>query len=316
VVDTAGNLGPPGPATLPIVVPDARRPAAPRLRRVVDADRAVWLQWDGAPAVIGYRVLRAELSAGAQPDVRDMTLMVTLSETDCPEPLPVAGGTVRLPGDPPHSIVAVYRADEYDLALAPEAQTADPVLGPPVLSGTTVTGLGALTDGAFVFVVGRQSVGATPQLLTAGTGRAWRDQTVTPGRRYQYRVQAVRIATVGPGVTTDVRSLPSEVGEGAPFEPRPPVPPTATAAWQPAQQVVRIVWAVGGTPTGLEVALQKMDLVQEQWAAVGGWSPAATGAVEDPSVTPGHAYLYRLRARNMLGRTSQREPEIGPVIVP
>ncbi|MCV2489975.1 WD40 repeat domain-containing protein [Geodermatophilus sp. YIM 151500] len=315
VLDAAGNVGPPGPATLPIVVPDARRPPTPQLRRVVDADRAVWLQWDGTPGLIGYRIMRAELPAGAQPDVRDMTLVATLTETGCPEPLPVTGGAVRLPGEPPHSIVAVYRAEEYDLALGPEAQTEGCVPGPPVLSGTRVTGLGALPDGALVFVVGRESSEAPPRLLTGGAGHAWRDATVAADRRYQYRVLAVRTATVGPGVATEIRSLPSDVEEGAPFDTSPPVPPPGAAVWDAAAAAVRLTWPTAGLVAGLELLPQRMDAAIEEWVGVAGWTNGATGSVNDRGVQSGHSYLYRLRVR-VGNRTSEAEPMLGPVTIP
>jgi hypothetical protein len=274
------------------------------------------LRWDGTPGVVGYRILRADLSTGAQPEVRDMTVVATLEESRCPEPLSVVSNMVWLPNDPPQSVVAVYRAEEYDLALSAGAQTATPIPGPYVLSGASLGGLNSLSDGTLVFVVSRTSAGAIPRLQIEGSARAWRDRTVTAGQRYQYRVQAVRRATLGPTGSIDIYSFASEVVEGAPFDPRPPVPPTAEAAWQTAQHAVRISWLAAGLPAGLDVAVQRMDLIQEHWTTVSGWMAAASGGVEDTSVASGHSYLYRLRARNKLGRTSQKESEIGPVDVP
>ena len=315
-VDEAGNAGPFGPSTLPIVLPDVRRPATPRLRRAIDGDRAVWLQWDASdPGVTGYRIYRAQLASGSRPDVRDMTLIATLAEGRCPEPSSVFSGKVELSGPAPSSVVAVYGAEDYDPSATPGAQTATPLAGGLVPSGSTVSGLD-VPDGMLVFSVVRHSPGGPAVLAAPATGRAYRDSSVTVGVPYQYRVEVARQAAAGPTTSVTIRSLPSGVGEAVAFDPRPPVPPQATASWQASQQTVLISWPIAGLPAALEVLAERMDILRDQWVAVREWIPAGSTPLQDPGAASGHTYLYRLRARNAAGRLSEDEPAIGPVSIP
>ena len=314
-IDSAGNPGVVGPSTLPIVVPDARRARPPQLRRAIGEDRAVWLQWDASDAAGPvYLVYRASLAAGAAPDVRDMTLIATLSDTRCPEPVPVFAGKARLPGPVPQQLVGVYRAADYDPALAPGAQTATPVAG-ATLTKSTVGGLGALPDGSQVYCAVRHAAGAAPALAVSATGRAYRDATAAPGAAQQYRVVAERKAATGPGATVSVRSFPSEVGEAVAFDARRPVPPAAAAVWDAAAAAVKVTWTATGQPAALEVLPQRMDVDLEEWVGVGRWLPATPAEVLDAGVLSGRTYRYRVRVR--LGDlTSDAEPELGPVTVP
>ena len=314
-VDEAGNAGPLGPATLPISVPDGRRPDAPRLRRVIDGDRCVWLVWDVSSAgVMEYRVYRAQLPAGTRPDLRDMTLLATVPAGSCPEPTVVFASEAHFAGPAPQVLVAVYRAEDYDPTLAAGAQTATPVAR-ATLTGTRVGEL-ALADGQLVFVVVRPIAGATPVLATPATGRAYRDATALVGLPHQYCVEAVRQGAVDATAKVLVRSFASEIGEGTAFDAGPPTPPAATATWQPALSAVRIAWAATGLPAQLEVAVQRGDPLRDAWMAVGGFRPASTGFVDDAAVVSGFSYFYRLRSRNASGRTSEDERTIGPVTIP
>ena len=315
-VDEAGNEGPPGPATLPIVVPDGRRPPAPSLRRAVEGDRQVWLQWDAAAGAGEYRVHRSQLPAGSRPDVRDMTLLATLADNRCPQPVSVFAGEARLPGDAPSSLVAVYRAEHYDATLGPGTQTATPLPGPPTLVNGVVGGLGTLADGSLVFAVVRYTAGGPPTLAAAATGRAYRDATLEPGKRYQYRVVAVRQAAVGPSQTVSVRSFPSEVVEAEAFDARPPQPPQGSAAWNAGQQAVAVSWTTTGLPPGLELLVQRTEQSIDMWRSVTAWLPASTGSAFDATAASGTTYLYRLRVRTAAGGVSVDEPQLGPVAVP
>jgi WD40 repeat protein len=314
VVDAAGNAGPPGPATLPIVVPDGRRPRPPQLRRAVGVDRAVWLQWDVSDAGAQYRVYRAQLATGAAPDVRDMTLVATLPDTRCPEPVAVFAGQARLPGPQSKELVAVYRAEDYDAGLAPGAQTATPVAGATITNGT-VADLHDLPDGSLVFAVVRYAAGEQPRLAVSGTGRAYRDTPVGAWDPHQYRVVAVRDATTGPATKVRVASFASGVAEAVAFDARPLVPPQVTAVWDAAAAAVRLTWPTAGLPTGLEVLPQRMDIEFEEWVGVARWVTASTGTVLDAGVFSGRSYLYRLRVR-VGNRTSEAEPTFGPIVVP
>ncbi|GIF01457.1 hypothetical protein [Paractinoplanes rishiriensis] len=313
VVDAAGNSGPPGPATPPVVVPDVRRPPAPVLRRAVGGDREVWLFFDGAgAAAAGYRILRTPWPAGSRPEPSDMTVLATVAPDRCPEPLPVVSGVVRLPGTPPDEVVAVHLATGITADGLPEG---DPLPGSFPLTGAEVTGLSALPDGTLVYVAARTPAGGPVVVLPTGARLAWRDGTAEPGRAYQYRIESLRSAQVGPVATVEVRSLPSDVGEATAFDSRPPVAPAGAAAYDTATAAVRISWATGPV-ADLEVRCERADLLDGRWAPVSGWVPGGDGLIEDPEVGSGHLYLYRLRGRDRWGRLSRGEPRIGPVTVP
>jgi hypothetical protein len=94
------------------------------------------------------------------------------------------------------------------------------------------------------------------------------------------------------------------------------VPPAARATWQSAAAGVRIAWTTSGLPSGLEIAVQRIDPLRETWAPVTGFGPATAGYVDDVAVESGHSYRYRLRARDARGRVSEDEPLLGPVAVP
>ena len=316
-VDEAGNLGDPGPATLPITVPDARRPLPPGLRRVIDGDRCIWLVWDARdPKVESYQVYRTLAVSGSAPDIRDMTAVAILPAHQCPEPSAVFKGAVQLAGPTPHTIVAIYRAEEYNTALSPDAQTATPLAGTFSLTGSTLSGLDSLPDGSLVFVTARYTEGGTAELVVPVTGCAYRDTGMVFAQYHQYRIVAVRQATVGAGVTKPVRSFASDVGEGAAFDLTSPVAPPGSVVWLPQQQAVHITWTSAGLPSGLEVLIQRMDQSVEAWVRASDWILANVGFADDAAIETGHAYLYRLRVRNTLGRTSQNEALLGPVTIP
>jgi hypothetical protein len=232
-----------------------------------------------------------------------------------PEPASVFGGQVQLPGGVVDSLVGVYRAEEYEIALAPDAQVAAP-LGGTVAAGTrVVTGLKALPDGTLVFAVVRDVAGGVARLAAPLSSCTYRDATAAAGISYQYRVEAERRAQFSPLGYRDVRSLASNVMEGVAYDTRPPVPPVAAAAWDAAHSVVHITWAPPVDPT-LEIVVQKRVPTALQWRPVQNWMPASTGSVDDAAVESGRTYIYRLRARNSFARTSSSEPELPPLAIP
>jgi hypothetical protein len=314
-VDAAGNVGTPGEATLPIVVPDVRRPPAPLLRRVIDGDRSIWLQWDAAARdVSGYQIFRSQLPAGSRPDVRDMARLAVVPQDQCPQPLPVFGGSVRLPGAIPDSLLAAYRAEEYNPALAPDRQVSHAIPGNFRLAGTIADGFD-LPDGSLVFLVVRLALGGPASLAVSSTARSFRD-TTQAGIPLQYRIVAVRQAQVGQNSTLAVSSFPSEVGEGTSFSLEIPVPPQGNAAWQSAMSAVRITWNPANLPPGLQIMVQRKDVESDSWDRAVGWQSASQGSANDVGVLSGHQYQYRFRVRIGLGSSSQDEPVFASVAVP
>jgi len=315
-VNAAGNRGPVGASTPPIVVPDVRRPLPARIRRVIEGDRAAWVVWDALDPALEYEVYRSQITAASQPDARDMALLGTVRVATGPEPSTVMHGEVHLPGAAPDSLVAVYRAEEYDPAAAPGAQAAAPVAGPPALAGRRITGLGALPDGTLVYGVVRYVPNGPPALAVPATSCAYHNAALTADLPYQYRVVARRQAAIGPQAFITVRSFPSNVGEGTPYDSSRPAPPAAAAAWNAARSVVEITWPTAGLAAGLEVALQRTEDGDEHWVRISGWVAASSGSIADAGARSGRSYRYRLRARTAAGRTSENEPIIGPIAVP
>jgi hypothetical protein len=164
-----------------------------------------------------------------------------------------------------------------------------------------------------VYVVVRVVEPGPVSLASPPTGRAYRDPTVTVNLPYQYRIEAVRNAAVGPNVALAVHSYPSDVLEGVAFDPRPPDPPQGTATWRPTDGVVRIDWPTAGLPAGLDVLAQRTTVGSQLWQNVGPWVAATTGGVVDAGVERRRSYFYRLRARNALGSLSAFEAAFGPV---
>ena len=198
----------------------------------------------------------------------------------------------------------------------PDAQPSSPLDGNFQADGSTIRGLDELADGTWVFVVVRLVEGGPLVLATSATGRAFRDGAVEAEVPYQYRVVAQRDAAVGPNQSRVVRSFPSEAGEGKAFDSRPPRPPRGVGAWDAAAGVVRINWPTAGLPAGLNVLVQRADLGGQLWRTLGDWLPAAAGSFEDGDVSPRQKYLYRLRARDALGKVSKFEFAFGPIEIP
>lgn len=315
--DAAGNRGPMGGATMPIVVPDVRRPPAPKLRRIIEGDRALWIVWDAPDPSHSFRVLRSRFAAGSQPDARDMpAVSALLTLARAPEPVSVFGSEVQLPGAVPHALVNVYRAEEFDSAVALNAQVAVPVAGAAITAGTrTVTGLGALPDGALVYAVVQYAAGGPDALAVSKTSCAYHDTGLTAGVPYQYRIEAERQAAITAAATRSVRSFPSGVAEAEAFDARPPVPPAANAAWDMALNRVRVSWNTAGIPQGFEVALDRTVSGDDYWMPIARWSDAQLGSLNDTRARSGESWDYRLRAR-MGMRISANEPTIGPVPIP
>ncbi len=317
-VDAAGNRGPLGGTTAPIVVPDVRRPPTPKIRRVIPGDRALWLVWDALDSGATYEIHRAPTSTApttAAPDARDMPQLAVVAPANVPEPTSVFTKQGYLPGPAPDSVVAVYAAAVYDPALAPDAQVAAGLPGPFTLAGSTLDGVD-LKDGSLIFAVVRYAPGGPAVLAAPATGCAWRDTGLIGGTAYDYRVVAVRQAAIGAAQTVTVRSLPSELGSGVPFDASAPVPPPANAAWDAGASVVRVTWAPAGLAAGLEVSVQRTVDGDDTWQRVSGWQPATVGTIDDGRAASGATYTYRLRARRADGRLSENEPVVGPVIVP
>ena len=244
-----------------------------------------------------------------------MPQLAVVAPANVPEPTSVSTKQGYLPGPAPDSVVAVYAAAVYDPALAPDAQVAAGLPGPFTLAGSTLDGVD-LKDGSLIFAVVRYAPGGPAVLAAPATGCAWRDTGLIGGTAYDYRVVAVRQAAIGAAQTVTVRSLPSELGSGVPFDASAPVPPPANAAWDAGASVVRVTWAPAGLAAGLEVSVQRTVDGDDTWQRVSGWQPATVGTIDDGRAASGATYTYRLRARRADGRLSENEPVVGPVIVP
>jgi hypothetical protein len=243
-----------------------------------------------------------------------MTLVGTVSDQQCPEPLPVFQGSITLPGPAPDSLVAVYRGEEYEPARAPDAQTATPLRGS--LTGNTVGGIPSVTDGVLLFAVVRYAPGTAAVLAVSASGRAWRDGAVQPGKAYVYRIQAERLAATSATSTRAVHSFPSAPGQGTGYDLTLPTPPAGSAVWVATDQVVRVTWTTSGLAPGMEILVQRMEQNLDSWARASGWIHAAAGTHDDPEPRSGRTYFYRLRVRDGTQKTSQDEPPIGRIAIP
>nr|WP_263327078.1 hypothetical protein [Neobacillus sp. Marseille-Q6967] len=316
-VDEAGNAGPLGPSTLPIMVPDTRRPQSPLIRRIIPGNQHMWIFWDTPDLTIKeYGIYRTPKGTELQPDVRDMTLVTTISSGHCPEPLAVFGGAVTLSGEAPYDVVAIFLAHEYDPKKDPDSQSSIPLTGTFTLDGMTIEGLNDFPDGTLVFPVVRYTSGEKGELAVSKTGRAFRDSSVPIEIPQIYRIEGIRQAVIGQGSTLPVRSFASEPAEGMAFDLRLPESPIVQVVWDPNNQAVQVTWSVSNLPPNWEMMLQRSEEGFENWRGVSDWIPSSKGVMFDSSVKSGDTYSYRLRVRDSRGRLSQNETIYGPISIP
>ena len=316
-VDAAGNRGEPGPVTLPIIVPDVRRPATPNLRRSIPDEHCVWIEWDhGGPDTTEFSIFRIEAATGTSPDIRQMQRIATVPVGQTPQPQSVFAGAVSSRG-PVDQVVAVYPARDYDVTLGPLVQPVAPVPGPYQLAAGHVTGLN-LVDGTLVHIVVVRVAGEQPELISSGSAHAFCDRTAVVDVEYAYRVVATRLAQTGLARSRPVDSLPSGIARGSAIDSSRPEPPAAQAVWDAALGAVVVTWNAAGRAPEETVLLQRLNAEMEvpSFKRISLWTPIDVARLEDRSVESGHTYTYRLRTRRGTARVSQNEPELGPIAVP
>lgn len=314
-LDAAGHAGPLGPASAPIRVPDVRRPAAPPIRPARPADRSAWIAWESTEPDGQFTVLRAGDDVTAS-DVASMAVVASGAASAFPEPLTVSAGTLLLPGAAPAALVALYLAEDYDTARAPDAQTAAPLADVTALAVDLVSGITSVDEGARLFAAVRRVAGGPVQLAVSASGCAWLDRGLSPDQVYRYRVRVRRTVPVSATNTLALDSPPSALVEVRAFDARPLVPPPLQLAWEVGAGQVRIDWPVAGLDAGLQVRIERTPAGLGMFSRVLDWSAASAGTVADASVTSGQAYEYRLRVRSPDGRESSGEPLQGPLQIP
>jgi hypothetical protein len=82
-VDNAHNLGPLGPSTPPVYLPNVVPPRAPVITKVLGGDRQITVKWasNREPDLAEYRVYRTEVEDRAR-DVRLMDVVATITQAD------------------------------------------------------------------------------------------------------------------------------------------------------------------------------------------------------------------------------------------
>ena len=137
---------------------------------------------------------------------------------------------------------------------------------------------------------------------------SWTDTAIETSQTLYYRLVAED--------SSNNTSKPSPIVISRAYDLSRPVPPPAEALWNSATQTVNVMWNPANLPSDLELLLQRSTSDEIFWTRVTGWTPAAIGSLDDTKPGRGSTYQYRLRARNKVGRTSDNESVIGPIIIP
>lgn len=82
-VDNGHNLGPLGPSSPPVYLPNIVAPRAPVITKVLGGDREITIKWasNREPDLAGYRIYRTEVEERAR-DVRLMDMVATITQAD------------------------------------------------------------------------------------------------------------------------------------------------------------------------------------------------------------------------------------------
>ncbi|MCP4875126.1 MAG: fibronectin type III domain-containing protein [Gammaproteobacteria bacterium] len=147
-------------------------------------------------------------------------------------------------------------------------------------------------------------IGNTPASVS-GTGPysqlTWGDTSVTPGKRYYYRIDAVDLSSN--------RSDLSGVVSGSAFDNVPPAPPIWAAtplSFDSVTSNVTLMWQLLPEDSDLQVQIQKREVGTRLWRSAGIWTPIGSTTFEDTDgLRLGKNYEYRLRAMDVAGNKGQ-----------
>jgi hypothetical protein len=158
-------------------------------------------------------------------------------------------------------------------------------------------------------------VGVVPRGTAPADGRfRFVHQARVPGRRYEYRVVAVREALdpTDPSATArrDIRSIPSQARVGVAISSTPPEPPQGlTASWDATSGAVRLAWTNGESYDALFVHRRAPE--RFGFPRVGALD-GTSYAYDDTAVTAG-TWAYELRAR---AGSREARSDVVEVVVP
>ena len=208
-VSAAGQAGPLSSCFGPIWITPVTPPAAPRLEKVLSAERSIELTWTSAPAVpiASFRVYRGPEDDLA--DVRRRTPQATVipepAPTTAPGPWSLVDGPL-LGGEEHHYCVTAV--DEHGIESAPSPAMAARAVAiqpptPPTIATAAWAGTGdqevarltwdpsSLTPGTEVAVERRDQAGTTwVQVVPWTAASTVEDTTADPYRSYHYRLVA------------------------------------------------------------------------------------------------------------------------------